>query len=272
MSLPHEAPTEQSLPRRRPSAAEPVALPAIDYWRQSRQPLTSLAFVVPLLAIYEIGVLGLGRQAARNGVDVWLRSFLDLLDIGQYFLLPVVTVGILLGWHYTQRLPWRLQRTVLLGMGVECLLLAICLRIVLQLELAMWLTFRGAGGGAQSGLIPHGAVGTLGGMIGFLGAGVYEELLFRLILLSAIIYALTRSGFSLRDGRIVGVLVTSALFSAAHYVGVSGEAVATGAWTFWFGAVFRFLAGVFFSVLFVFRGFGIAVGSHAAYNVLVKIL
>jgi hypothetical protein len=37
---------------------------------------------------------------------------------------------------------------------------------------------------------------------------------------------------------------------------------------FWFGFVFRFLAGVFFSVLFVYRGFGIAAGSHAAYDVL----
>ena len=273
MSFPQECPAGQSLASERPSAPEPAALATSDYWRQSRQPLASLAFVVPLLAIYEIGVAGLGRQAARNGVDVWLRGFLDLLGTGQYFLLPVLTVGILLGWHYTQRLPWRLQRTVLLGMGVECLLLAICLRIVLQLELAVWLTLRGAGGGvAMSVPTPHGAVGALGGMIGFLGAGVYEELLFRLILLSGTIYVLTRSGLSLRDGRVVGVLLISALFSAAHYVGASGEAVAPGAWTFWFGAVFRFLAGVFFSVLFVFRGFGIAVGSHAAYNVLVKIL
>jgi hypothetical protein len=262
-----------SLPREGPLGQAPAAIPATDYWRQSRQPFTSLAFVVPLLAMYELGVACLGHQAARNGVDVWLRSILDLLDIGQYFLLPIVTVGILLGWHYTQRLPWRVQRGVLFGMGVECLLLAIVLRIVLQLELAVWLMFRGVGDHvAVSGLIPHGAVGSLGGMIGFLGAGVYEELLFRLILLSAMIHFLARRGISLRDGRIVGVLITSALFSAAHYIGASGETAAFGAWTFWFGAVFRFLAGVFFGVLFVFRGFGVAVGSHAAYNVLVKIL
>ena len=58
-----------------------IALPAGtfrgDYWQQSRRPLASLAFVTPLLAIYEFGVLWLGPQAMRNGADVWLRQWLD---------------------------------------------------------------------------------------------------------------------------------------------------------------------------------------------------
>ena len=108
--------------------------------------------------------------------------------------------------------------------------------------------------------------------LALVGAGVYEELLFRLILLSAVVGFLSRRNVALRDSRVIAVLATSALFSAAHYIGPSGEAIALGAWTFWFGAVFRFLAGVLFGLLFVFRGFGVAVGSHAAYNVLVKLL
>lgn len=248
-------------------------MPALDYWQQSREPLTSLAFVAPLLMVYELGVVLLGRQAARNGVDVWLRGLLDLLGTGQYFLLPALTIGILLGWHHTARRPWRVHRGVLLGMGAECLLLAVGLRIVLQLELAVWLFFRQSGGAvAATSLIPSGSVGTLGGTLALVGAGVYEELLFRLILLSAVVGFLSRRNVALRDSRVIAVLATAALFSAAHYIGPSGEAVALDAWTFWFGAVFRFLAGVLFGALFVFRGFGVAVGSHAAYNVLVKLL
>ena len=49
-----------------------------DYWQQSRRPLTSLAFVTPLLAVYEAGVLWLGPQAMRNGADVWMRQILRL--------------------------------------------------------------------------------------------------------------------------------------------------------------------------------------------------
>src|SRR5437868_2828088 len=41
------------------------------YWQQSRRPLGCLAFVAPLLVLYEGGVLGLGSQAMRNGADVW---------------------------------------------------------------------------------------------------------------------------------------------------------------------------------------------------------
>ena len=48
------------------------------YVRQSSRPLPSLAFVLPLLAVYEAGVLLLGPQAVRNGADVWLRQFLEV--------------------------------------------------------------------------------------------------------------------------------------------------------------------------------------------------
>jgi membrane protease YdiL (CAAX protease family) len=64
---------------------------------------------------------------------------------------------------------------------------------------------------------------------------------------------------------IWGSLATSVLFSAAHYVGPF-------AYDFdWFTFIFRTLAGIFFSLLFVYRGFGIAAGAHAGYDVLVGI-
>jgi len=104
------------------------------YWHESRRPLASLAFITPLLVVYEVGVLALGPQAVRNGADVWLRQLLELLGFGQYFLLPLATVCILLGWHHTTRQPWRLSSGVLLRMAVECLLLSLCLRLILQLQ------------------------------------------------------------------------------------------------------------------------------------------
>ena len=60
----------------------------------------------------------------RNGADAWLRQTLDLLGFNAYFLLPVLTVGILLGWHHVLRQPWHVRRSVLYGMAVECLGLA----------------------------------------------------------------------------------------------------------------------------------------------------
>src|SRR5262245_105553 len=94
-----------------------------DYWQQSRRPLASLAFVAPLLLIYEAGILWLGPQAMRNGADVWLRQFLDLLGFSQYFLLPVLTVSLLVGWHHVTREPWRVSPKVLYAKLTECLVL-----------------------------------------------------------------------------------------------------------------------------------------------------
>ena len=91
-----------------------------EYWRQSRRPLVSLAFVLPLLLIYEAGVILLGTTAVRNGADVWLRQMLDVFGFGQYFLLPALTIGLLLAWHHVSCDRWQLAPWVLYVMFAEC--------------------------------------------------------------------------------------------------------------------------------------------------------
>ena len=58
------------------------------YQQQSRGPLASLVLVLPLLMLYEIGVLLLGSSAVRNGAEVWLRGLLDWIGLGNYFPKP----------------------------------------------------------------------------------------------------------------------------------------------------------------------------------------
>ena len=226
-----------------------------DYWSQSRRPLAGLFFTAPLLVIYEAGLICLGPHAMRNGADAWLRQMLDLLGFNAYFLLPVLTVGILLGWHHVLRQPWRVRRTVLLGMTFECLGLAS----------ALWLFW------SLYQFLLQAAVHTVGlsiaGFLGtiscYLGAGIYEELLFRMILLNLGIGLLAWMRAGPTASVLGGIVVTSLLFSAAHYVGSSGDEF------LWRTFLFRFLAGVFFAVLFRYRGFGIAAGTHAFIDVLV---
>ncbi len=64
----------------------------------------------------------------------------------------------------------------------------------------------------------------------------------------------------------MAVVLSSLLFAAAHHVGPYGERP-----ILWSRFVFRTLAGVFFSVVYVYRGFGIAAGSHAAYDIMVGV-
>ncbi len=235
----------------------PIARFAETYWVQSRRPLASLVFIAPLLVVYEAGVLVLGAEQVRNGADVWLRQLLDLLGFGQYFLLPTLTVSALVAWHYLTREPWQLSRGLIPAMAAECVALAVCLRLILYAQGMLF---------AQLTVtVPLSVTSTMARAVGFLGAGIYEELLFRLLLLLPMAWGLRALGVKPKVSFVAAVVITSLLFSAAHHVGPGGYPFV------WFDFFFRFLASVFFSVLFVYRGFGIAAGAHAGYDLLVGV-
>jgi membrane protease YdiL (CAAX protease family) len=221
------------------------------YWSISRRPLTSLVFALPLVLAYEGGVLLLGRGTARNGADVWLRTLLDQLGFGQYFLLPVLTVLGLLAWHHIEHDRWRFSPAVLAGMAGESVLWAAVLLGVARLQDRLWPLAAGLDEGVFARLVA------------FCGAGLYEEVLFRLLLLPAVGWIAARLGAGPVAAAAWGVVGSSLLFSWAHYIGPLGDVFDPYSFTF------RFLAGVFFALLFEARGFGIAAGSHAAYDILV---
>jgi membrane protease YdiL (CAAX protease family) len=283
--------------------AEPVVTDATaHYWTESRGPLSSLAFIAPLLIVYELGVLWLGPQAIRNGADVWLRGLLDLLGLGQYFLLPLLTLGILLGWHHMTGRCWRLSGRVLYGMFVESLLLAMSLMLLAQLQGLLYRSisvpesevasvarvkippegvrdppsFRAEDVGVRGGLAPariprqprhtvSPPAGLASRLIAFVGAGIYEEVLFRLTLLPALVLVLTWLGLPRTTSLLWAIVTSSLAFSLAHYVGPYGDA-----WQ-WYSFLFRLVAGGFFALLFVYRGFGITAGAHAGYDLLVGV-
>jgi hypothetical protein len=236
------------------------------YWQQSRRPLTCLVFVAPLLLLYEGGVLWLGPQAMRNGADVWLRQFLDLLGFGQYFLLPALTVAILLGWHHTTAQKWQVVPGVLYAMFAECFLLGLVLVVIARLQGALLSMFLSAPPDWPVQASMSAAIGAGGKLIAFFGAGIYEEVLFRLTLLPLAAWGLRLSGLGPRQALVGAVVATSLVFSAAHYVGPHGQTWEISSF------VFRSVAGGFFAVLFVYRGFGIAAGTHALYDILVGLL
>jgi hypothetical protein len=251
---------------RREERSSILAASVADYWDQSRRPLASLAFVLPLLVLYEGGLLFLGPAAVRNGADVWLRGLLDTVGLTGYFFLPVLTAGLLLGWHYTTRQRWQLSAGVLGGMLVESSLLGFLLLVAAHLQAV--LLAQAASADLSAGPVSPDATSAtvVGQLVGFVGAGIYEEVLFRLMLLPLIAYVIRLLGAPVAV-RIGGaLLLSSLLFSASHYVGPWGESL------HWFTFLFRFLAGGFFAALFVFRGFGIAAGSHALYDIFVGIL
>jgi membrane protease YdiL (CAAX protease family) len=236
------------------SSAVPDA-DAVGYWTLSRMPLTSLVFALPLVLAYEGGVLALGRGSPRNGADVWLRQLLDSAGFGAYFLLPALTVIGLLAWQHIEYDRWRFSAAVLAGMAVECLLWAAALIGVARLQGRFWPLAADLGG-----------EGVFARLVAFCGAGLYEEVLFRLLLLPLLAWCAARIGFSPTASGVLALVGSSLLFSLAHYVGPLGDQFAVYSFTF------RFLAGLFFALLFLIRGFGIVAGTHAIYDILVGIV
>ena len=95
-----------------------------------------------------------------------------------------------------------------------------------------------------------------------LGAGVYEELVFRVLLVSGLL-ALARLVFGLGTfaASAFAVVMGALIFSAFHYIGPYGDPLEVPSF------VFRTVAGLAFSGLYVTRGFGITAWTHALYDV-----
>lgn len=248
-----------------------------EYWAEAQRPLASLVFLLPLLIGYEMAVIlhaGGDATGLRNGADAWMRGWLLTAGVRFPWVLPVGVGVALFGWHLARREKWRVHVHTLLGMLAESLLFALLLIICGQ---TLHLAF-----GHE---LPNEAVAASLSTeqlrsISYIGAGLYEESLFRLLLLPGL-YAVGRA---LRLGRglagVGAVLISSLVFAAAHYLpldssGLSPEAYVAAVRAVaddpaqWYGFVFRGLAGMAFGTLFLLRGFGVTVGSHAMYDILV---
>jgi hypothetical protein len=139
------------------------------------------------------------------------------------------------------------------------------------LGVAWPLSASGAWGGATTPLAIQGfAVETLpvGTRIMLsLGAGIYEEILFRVMLVGALAVAAQRVlGWRRAPAGIAAALIGALIFSAFHYVGPYGDP-----WQL-HSFAFRFVAGLGFSALYLLRGFGITAWTHALYDVLVLVV
>ncbi|HEX4627181.1 MAG TPA: CPBP family glutamic-type intramembrane protease, partial [Gemmatimonadales bacterium] len=100
-----------------------------------------------------------------------------------------------------------------------------------------------------------------------LGAGIYEELLFRVLLVGALsTVARALLGWRPVPAGVAATLVGAVVFSAFHYIGPFGDRLQL------YSFMFRSIAGLFFSTLYLLRGFGITAWTHALYDVSLLLL
>ena len=221
------------------------------YLEQSRDMTNALILVVPLLALYELGLL-LTNFQALNGVDF---ATIFILSHAGWKGLLVFNLGLLLA--ITVAAGAR-QREKAFTTGIVPLLLVESTFYALSLGVLINLIL------GRLPLGPSGEMGPLTGFFASLGAGVNEELFFRLGLLQVLAWVLARGKKDRPAATAVAAILSSLAFSAAHYMGPEPFRV--------YSFLYRFLAGLIFAAIFLGRGFAVAVYTHAIYDIYVLVV
>lgn len=188
-----------------------------------------------------------------------MRGWLQQIGIHHSLLLPGLLLAGLLSWQLFGRHPWKVSVETFIGMLAESLLFAFALILLGQLN---DLCFRQMAAAPVVAALPASSSThpLLVRAVGFLGAGVYEEFLFRLCLLPACYGLLRVLLVPSRAAVVLSVILTSLAFSVAHYLGPAGEVTSLGGvaesvlricetCALWQSFVFRTVAGLFFAVL-----------------------
>ncbi|MEQ8317230.1 MAG: CPBP family glutamic-type intramembrane protease [Phycisphaerales bacterium] len=265
------------------SDASPEGPALAEYARASRTPLHVLAFLIPLILIYEVGLaLHHEELAASGGVRAWamIAGAMETLGVSPstvvgYSLPAAVIVVVLLLWHVFEKRRWRLKPLVVPLMFAEAVAWMVPLLLFAGV-LTRMTQAPGAGVPATPEpsaipLVPASldALGHLSWqarMVIAIGAGLYEELLFRMALL-ALLHAVLADLCRLKPGVTVAIAlpVSAIAFMLYHDVWTStGLAIAP--------ALLYLVGGLYLGAIYLLRGFGVAVGAHACYNVTVLVL
>lgn len=253
--------------------AAPATSTASAYWERSRAPRYSLLFALPLLLLYEGLAAALagtaGTAAVRNAADVVLKTpfvFMSGTRGSLAFFATIVAIFIFFVARDLTKTRDRLRPRLFLLMLGESALLALLLGIVVGTITARLLGGLGALA-AQSGASPLDQMSVATKLMLALGAGLYEELLFRVLLVGGLAAGLRwLTGATRLHTGVIAAVVGAVIFSAFHYVGEYGDPFELASFTY------RAIAGLVFSGMYLVRGFGITAWTHALYDVYVMVL
>lgn len=221
--------------------AEPTdADRGLHYWRRSRSFSHAVVCILPLIVLYHWGIVQSGYGQGGLLAEKWLFHPFRYVGLGVSQLLNIALLVAMLAALWRSDSTWRFSINVFVIMVAEGCLYALVLY---------------KGGTVLTQLIMDRFVpltidlGKYAPYLLGLGAGVYEELLFRLILLGGGALALDKM---FRWGKpasyTVALVLSSLIFAAVHHLG--GEAFALDVF------IFRSVCGGLLGLIFIARGLG----------------
>ena len=192
----------------------------------------------------------------RNGADVLIRNLLESMG-----LLGIYSTGIVLFIGFF--LVLFLQRKTLMGTTFNKEFLPFMILESLLWGLVLYISM---------GVLRQSVFANPSGKIWFgqivmsLGAGIYEEILFRLLLVT-IISIVLKLIFNWKEPicQFYSILIAACLFSLFHFVGVYADTPDISLF------LIRFFGGCFLGSLFLLRGFGITAYTHCLYDFIVVV-
>jgi len=272
------------------------------YLERTARPVYGIVFLLPFIIFYEVGTLLintdlLNRSQVRVVAFVWLQNALEYLGFGSKFAWaapPLAAMLILAAWQLASRKSWRFNKHDFGPMICECILLAVPLIVLslflnsprpvenyhLQSQTAPALlnpeapiAILAVADDEHDSAVQTTKTSVLANIITGIGAGIYEELVFRLVLICALMIVFQDFlRFEQRTSIILSVLISAALFSAHHHIVFVDGQLAINAPFNWTEFLFRTIAGVYFAALFAIRGFAITAGTHALYDTIAVII
>ena len=227
-----------------------------NYFKQSKSSFYSFIFILPLFIIYELGISAISSKdltTVRNGADVLLRKILATVGIsGVYGMALLFLFGVVAAFFVNKGRfkDLKIKSNYFLIMIFESFFWSIILFLVLsqgQLLLAK---------GSAKLLIQQ--------IVLSIGSGIFEEFVFRVILVSGlalIVGLFCKKQYILKI--LISIIIAAVIFSAFHFIGEYADIPKTSLF------ILRFVAGVILGYIYILRGFGIAAYSHSFYNLIV---
>ncbi len=242
------------------------------YLERSKRPLETLVFLLPFIVFYEYELtraLAIDGGVLTNAAHLGLLRFLSTFGWGEMALsLPAVLLVLcFLAWHALLRTNWTVDLSVVARMWGESAALAVPV-LLLSTAVTHWIAPNQAAIVAAS-VDDWDALSFPARIAVSVGAGLYEEMVFRMMLILAL-HALLKDALAVPDrlAKLVCVTASACAFALYHPLAEVGGQNPLFAARF----LFLLLAGAYWAGLFLGRGFGIVAGSHMLYDVAASIL
>jgi hypothetical protein len=254
------------------------------YFSQTQSLKYSYIIALPLLILYELLILisaPEGGYTVRLSTDIWFKNIFLYLGLDTFLFTFVVAAVLGVVVFIAERNKPVTFRARFFGyMIAESTLYALVLAMIISGFVGF--LFNADPDVANFGLSGESygsaillAAASDGGFQGLsiiqkialsLGAGLYEELVFRVLLVGVLLYILKWTGMNPGIINATAMIVAALLFSAVHYMGNMADTFTITSFTF------RFLFGLALNGVLIYRGFGIAAWTHSIYDILVVLV